>query len=150
MPIRYSANTKYYRVSIHKSGKYRYASTQPTVVDKKTGQKKSLHIHWGTLDDQLRFYPNKNYLNATEEERNHLVFPDEWDLTLLDNLMPYEGAEQRVKNEKRSNALLDSYSSGKRDSVEAEQIYRLIHSLRATNLSPDAILDAVLSMENPA
>ena len=143
-------NLKYYRVSIHKSGKYLYASTQPTIVDEKTGKKKCLHIHWGTLDDQLRFYPNKNYLNASEEVRSHLLFPDEWDLTLLEKLTPEKSEEERIMGEKKTNALLDSYATTRRDSVEAEQIYRLIHSLRETNLSSDAILDAVLSMENPA
>ncbi len=148
--LRYSNNMKYYRVSIHKSGKYRYASTQPTIVDEETGKKRSYHVHWGTLDDRLRFYPNKNYLNASEEVRRHLIFPDEWDLTLLEKLEMNSEIEQHMRYEKKTNAILDNYSVTRKESVEADQIYRLIHSLRETNLSSDAILDAVLSMENPA
>ena len=41
-----------YRVSIHKLGKYTYASTQPTSVDPDTGKRTNRHIHWGKYDPQ--------------------------------------------------------------------------------------------------
>ena len=141
--------SKYYKLSIHRSGKYLYASTQPTVIDQKTGKKECRHIHWGTLDDKLRFYPNRKYMTATEEERKHLIFPDDWDLTLL---MGLNGAEDetRLKYEKKSYALTGAYPASEGKSVEAKQIYRLIHSLKESELAPEAILDAVLAMEEPS
>ena len=143
-------STKYYKMSIHKSGKYQYASTQPTVIDEKTRKKECRHIHWGTLDDHLRFYPNKTYLDASEEVRRHLIFPDEWDLTLLEDIDPSVDSEQQLKYEKKSYALTGVYPSNRRKTIEADQIYRLIHSLQDSKLESDAILEAVLAMERGA
>ena len=139
--------SRYYKLSVHRSGKYLYASTQPTTIDEKTGKKECRHIHWGTLDDELRFYPNQRYLLASEEERRHLIFPDNWDLSLLENMYVTEYFERRLKYEKKSYALTGAYPAVQTKSVEAEQIYRLIHSLQKSELAPSAILDAVLAME---
>lgn len=146
--LRYQSGEKFYKLTVHRSGKYRYASTQPTVTDEKTGKKRSLHVHWGTLDDQLRFYPNEKYLSASEEERNHLVFPDNWDLSLLEKLDPDNTTPYQMKVEKRSNTMTGFNQGYPREILGAEQIYRLIHALRETGLSSDDILNAVLSMEN--
>ena len=71
-----------YIVSIHRIGKYSYASTQ-RIDETKSGEKKSYkHIHWGTVDDNLRFIPGKNYLYASQEEKDRLIFPEGWDLSL--------------------------------------------------------------------
>ena len=141
-PLRSSKNLKYYQLSVHRSGKYLYASTQPTVTDK-AGKRSSRHIHWGTLDERMRFYPNKKYLNATDEEREHLIFPDDWDLTLLDDMGLSDASEPEIRYEKKVREL----SRPRRSDVGADQIYRLIRSLRGSKLPADAILDAVLSME---
>ena len=141
-PLRSSKNLKYYQLSVHRSGKYLYASTQPTVTDK-AGKRTSRHIHWGTLDERMRFYPNKKYLNATDEERGHLIFPDDWDLTLLDDMGFSNTSEEDIRYEKKIREL----SKPKTREVGADQIYRLIRSLRGSKLPADAILDAVLSME---
>ena len=70
-----------YKVSIHLINGYRYASTQPCVVDPNTDKKKYRHIHWGTVDDTNKFIPGKNYLLAPLSERAKLVFPEGWDLS---------------------------------------------------------------------
>ena len=72
-----------YRVSIHKTNGYRYASTQPSVFDEVSGKKVHYHVHWGVVDDNLKFYPGKNYFYADIEERSKLIFPQDWDLSEL-------------------------------------------------------------------
>lgn len=139
---------RYYRLSVHRSGKYLYASTQPTMIDEETGKKACRHIHWGTLDEKLRFYPNKKYMTASPEERAHLIFPDDWDLSLLEEIAGSDENERRLKYEKKSFALTGAYPPPPTRSIEADQIYRLIHSLQGSHLPSDAILDAVLAMEN--
>ena len=44
-----------YRVKLRINGGYAYASTQPPYTDPETGKKKYRHIHWGTVDDNLKF-----------------------------------------------------------------------------------------------
>lgn len=74
-----------YRVSIHKLGKYTYASTQPTSVDPDTGKRTNRHIHWGKYDPQThKFFPNMTFLSLSQEERNKLIFPEDWDLAEID------------------------------------------------------------------
>ena len=145
-PLRSSKNLKYYQLSVHRSGKYLYASTQPTVTDK-AGKRSSRHIHWGTLDERMRFYPNKKYLTATDEERRHLIFPDDWDLSLLDDMNITDASEQDLRYEKRIREASGNLMHRRDRNVGADQIYRLIRSLRGSKLPADAILDAVLSME---
>ena len=72
-----------YRVKIHKNGGYMYASTQPIVLDPActSGRKRHKRIHWGTLDSDLKFHPNKNYIMASPEEREKLIFPEGWDMS---------------------------------------------------------------------
>lgn len=72
-----------YRVKIHKNGGYRYASTQPIVIDpeRSTGRNKHKRIHWGTLDDDMKFHPNSNYISASPAERAKLIFPSGWDMS---------------------------------------------------------------------
>ena len=72
-----------YRVKIHKNGGYLYASTQPIVIDpeRKSGRNRHKRIHWGTVDGNLRFHPNKNYIAASPSERERLIFPPEWDMS---------------------------------------------------------------------
>lgn len=70
-----------FRVSIHFNNGYRYASTQPYVLDSETGKKKYHRIHWGIVDEHLKFYPGSRYIYATSEERESLDFPREWDLS---------------------------------------------------------------------
>lgn len=74
-----------YKVSIHVNGKHRYASTQPFTVGE-DGRKRYTHKHWGTVDEGLRFHPNTTYLYASIEERQKLIFPEDWDLSELEML----------------------------------------------------------------
>lgn len=75
-----------YRVSIHKTNGYNYASTQPARFDEKTGKNTHCHVHWGVIDDNFKFYPGKNYFYADIEERSKLIFPQNWDLSELSRL----------------------------------------------------------------
>lgn len=85
MPRKTDPNSQY-RVSIHLNNGYRYASTQPFQVDPDTGKKTYHHIHWGTVDDNDKFIPGKNYLLAPLTERAKLIFPDTWDLSEIKKL----------------------------------------------------------------
>ena len=75
-----------YRVAIHIDKGYRYASTQPAIVDTNTGKRSYRRIHWGTVDDNNRFVPGRAYLFAPVEERSKLIFPEGWDLTEIEKL----------------------------------------------------------------
>ena len=70
-----------YRVKPHKNGGYTYASTQPSYTDPETGETKYRRIHWGSVDENLKFVPGTKFILATPEERTRLVFPDEWDMS---------------------------------------------------------------------
>lgn len=78
------------RVSIHINNGYRYASSQPYTIDEKTGKKKYNRIHWGIVDDNLKFIPKSRYIYASMEERQALDFPNEWDLSEIDKLICLE------------------------------------------------------------
>ena len=73
-----------YRVSIHTTKGYRYASTQPSFVDPQTGRRRHRQYHWGTVDENNRFHPGSRYLLASPEERARLVFPADWDLSEIE------------------------------------------------------------------
>ena len=70
-----------FQVKLHVINGYRYASTQPSYVDPSTGKKKYRHIHWGSVDKNLKFIPGAQFYLATPEKRAHLIFPKEWDLS---------------------------------------------------------------------
>lgn len=74
-----------YRVAIHKNGGYMYATTHPyeLLAD---GKRKYSCLHWGTVTDDLKFIPGKQYLYASIEERSKLIFPEGWDLSEIDKL----------------------------------------------------------------
>jgi hypothetical protein len=71
-------NTQY-RVKSHVINGYTYASTQPCYSDPTTGKKKYHHVHWGTVDENLRFMPGMPFFLASPEERARLIFPEGWD-----------------------------------------------------------------------
>jgi hypothetical protein len=75
-----------YRVKTHVTKGYTYASTQPCTIDPKTGKKTYRHIHWGTVDDDLRFCPGTRFFLAAPEERARLIFPEDWDLSEAERL----------------------------------------------------------------
>lgn len=85
MPRKADPNSQY-KVSIHLNNGYRYASTQPYVVNPDTGRKSYHHIHWGTVDENNKFIPGKNYLVASISERSRLIFPESWDLSEIKKL----------------------------------------------------------------
>jgi hypothetical protein len=69
-----------YRVKPHVNGSYTYASTQPSYIDPVTGKKKYRYIHWGSIEDNLKFTPGTRFFLASPEERAMLIFPDDWDM----------------------------------------------------------------------
>ena len=77
-----------YKVRIHMNNGYRYASTQPLVVDpdRTSGRNKHRRIHWGTVDENNKFHPNKTFLYADVSERRRLIFPDDWDMSVVASL----------------------------------------------------------------
>jgi hypothetical protein len=76
-----------YRIRIHNTKGYNYASTQPPSVDPKTGKRVYRYTHWGTVDEDLKFIPNDTYLLAPPEERAKLIFPGDWDLSEANKLI---------------------------------------------------------------
>ena len=96
-----------YRVKIHKNGGYSYASTQPIVIDpeRKSGRNKHKRIHWGTVDEDLRFHPNENYISASPSERAKLIFPPEWDMSEARSLPSERNAGRPSSAEEDSNLL---------------------------------------------
>ena len=81
-----------YKVSIHKNGGYRYASTQPLLTDPETGKSYNKRIHWGTVDENLKFHPGRTYIYASPAETAKLVFPSDWDMSEADALKTNRGA----------------------------------------------------------
>jgi hypothetical protein len=70
-----------YAMKIHKNGKYLYASTQPIVSVNEDGSKNYKRIHWGILDENLKFIPNKNFLMLSKRDKLKYKFPENWDVT---------------------------------------------------------------------
>ena len=89
-----------YRMSLHKNGGYMYATTHPYTVTE-DGKRMYSCLHWGTVTDELKFIPGKQYLYASPEERAKLIFPEGWDLSEIEKLQSnrgqgrpaYEGAD---------------------------------------------------------
>ena len=74
------------RVTIHNNGGYRYASTQPFLLDPETGRRTYRRVHWGIVDENLKFIPGTIYVYASQEERDQLEFPPGWDLSEIHKL----------------------------------------------------------------
>ena len=74
-----------YRIKPHVTNGYVYASTQVSSIDPATGKKKYRYVHWGSVDDGLRFNPGNAFWLASPQERALLVFPEDWDLTAANN-----------------------------------------------------------------
>lgn len=87
---------QYYKVSLHTSRGYRYASTQLKLYNPRTGKGEYRHIHWGKVDENNRFYPNERFYLASSGEREKLLFPKEWDISLTKEEDPFAGVYQRL------------------------------------------------------
>ncbi len=142
--------TKRNKVTIHKSGSYRYACTQPSYIDPKTNTRKYRRIHWGTVDENNRFYPNRTYIEADPGERESLLFPSDWDLSEIEMIRM---GEQRVipLHERRTRALrvgvLEPGESSPQEEIPSgKMILRLIDRLEKEEIPSDKILEIVKSM----
>lgn len=84
--------TAQYRIKLHITNGYTYASTQPPRIDPETGKKKYRHIHWGTVvplpgqEEKLKFIPGSTFYLASPEERARLIFPEDWDMSEAEKL----------------------------------------------------------------
>ena len=75
-----------YRIKPHINGGHVYASTQPPYIDPDTGAKKYRYIHWGTVDESLKFMPGVQFYQSSPEERARLIFPEAWDMSEVKKL----------------------------------------------------------------
>lgn len=131
-----------YRVKIHKYNGYRYASTQAPFVNEETGKKVYRQLHWGKVDDNMRFIPGDRYLYANPEQRKQLIFPDDWDLSELEKLSG---------NRKRGRQTVDTQDENRLygDVWLLEQIAR-VTGLRDDLLTvfngSEEIVDALLTL----
>jgi hypothetical protein len=50
------------------------------------GKKKYRHVHWGVVDENLKFIPGTAFFMAEPEERVLLIFPEEWDMSEAEKL----------------------------------------------------------------
>jgi hypothetical protein len=94
-----------YRVSTHATNGYIYASTQPATTDPVTGETKRRHVHWGRLDENLRFTPGIEYLTASPEVRDRLIFPEDWDMGEAERLARSAGAGRPAYTGEDTNRL---------------------------------------------
>ena len=96
-----------YKVKIHLNNGYRYASTQPLVVDpeRTSGRNRHRRIHWGKVDEDNKFHPNKTYLYADVSERRKLIFPDDWDMSEVASLPSERKAGRPSCDDDDSNKL---------------------------------------------
>ena len=93
------------KVTLHVNGGYRYASTRPRVTNEATGKNTNKSIHWGTVTEDLRFIPNQRYIYASPEERDKLVFPEDWDLSEVREHSSNRGPGRPPSDEEDKNRL---------------------------------------------
>ena len=72
------------------NGGYMYASTHPFTVTPE-GKRKYSILHWGTVDQNLKFVPGPRYIYASLDERSKLIFPEGWDMSLADKFSGKRG-----------------------------------------------------------
>ena len=94
-----------YRVKPHVTHGYTYASTRPPFIDPNTGKKKYPYVHWGTIDENLKFIPGTPFYQASPEERAQLIFPEEWDMSNVDGLIGRQTPEAPILMGKYQNRL---------------------------------------------
>ena len=76
-----------YKVIIHQPNGYRYAATQPHIIDSKTGAVRRRYCYWGDVSKDLKFTPNDRFLLASPSERARLIFPEGWVLSAIQSLL---------------------------------------------------------------
>lgn len=138
-----------YRVTVHKSGEYRYASTQLAHIDPITKKREYRHIHWGTLDENNRFYPNRRFIMADPAEVEKLDFPAEWDLSEIENV-PQGDLREKPLYERRAETLHAKNALEKRTAALMEQstisargILRLIDKLEEEGVTDEKIVEII-------
>jgi hypothetical protein len=102
---RHSDPDAQFQVKPHVTKGYMYASTQPPYVDPATGKTKYRYIHWGVVDENLRFAPGAAFFHATPEERARLAFPKEWDMSEAEKLTGLRKPGRPVYDGKEQNRL---------------------------------------------
>lgn len=77
-----------FKITLHVNGGYRYATTRP-LIKTDDGKVHNKSIHWGTVTDDLKFIPGYRFLYAPQEEREKLIFPEDWDLSEIHKLASF-------------------------------------------------------------
>lgn len=131
-------NNGMFPVSIHIIRGYRYACSCPGKIDAHTGKTVFSRIHWGTVDENLKFFPNSRFIYADPDETAALVFPKDWDLSEIDTLAahrqpgrpPYSGEDsnrlygdvwllEQIASKSGLRKDLESVFEGNKDMVDA-------------------------------
>lgn len=71
----------------------------------KTSRRKHKRIHWGTVDENNKFHPNKTFLYADLSERRKLIFPDDLDMSEVAALTSERKAGRPTNVDDDSNKL---------------------------------------------
>ena len=75
-----------YRVSSYTDKGYRYAYTQPVILDPATGKETRRKQVIGTIDEHKRFTPNARFRFTDLRERLLYIWPADWDITAVNKL----------------------------------------------------------------
>jgi hypothetical protein len=100
-----------YRIKLHVTHGYAYASTQPPLIDPTTGKKKHQHVHWGSVvpvpgqEEKLKFMPGSKFYLASPEERKRLIFPEDWDMSEAEKLTGIRKAGRPACTDECQNRL---------------------------------------------
>ena len=106
---------RWYTVKIHKNKGYTYASTQRYIIDKETNKKKYHHVYWGTVDENLKFFPGKQFFLEPIEELKKLIFPSGWDLSEFFKYTKETNVDlnEKLDDSKNSNDKKDNFNMEK-------------------------------------
>ncbi|MDR0356294.1 MAG: hypothetical protein LBJ64_11280 [Deltaproteobacteria bacterium] len=85
-----------HRIKPHRTNGKTYAGTQTSYLDPATGKKKYRYVHWGKVDDDLKFWPNSAFFAVAPEERAKLVFPENWDMSEAEKFAAMQEREGAV------------------------------------------------------
>lgn len=93
-----------YRMRRRRSGGYTYGATQSFQTDEDTGEVRRQITLWGRLTDENKFIPGSKFLLLSPEDRNKMIFPEDWDISEVKKL-PSERGRGRPAYEGECRAL---------------------------------------------
>ena len=75
-----------HKMRIHAVGNYMYAATPVYVEDPVTGKSRRTFKHWGKMTADMKFVPSNEFMLLSPQERAEMIFPADWDLSLVSSL----------------------------------------------------------------